>query len=167
MAGIFKKSSSCTPAGIMRHLNAGEIVFLVVTDKDRGRLRIESYKFEPSARTKSGKVLAAWWASPKDDVPDGENIMAGMCYAKDIDTWLALAGKYGRRCIPGIETSYKEHFEWYLTGVHFFDESKKINAEYQLFTCETEDGFCSGIEEEFARFYFDKYVHPENGAKGQ
>lgn len=162
----FKKSKTCTPTGIMRHLNAGEVIFLVVTDQDRGRLRIESYKFEPSERMRSGRILAAWWAYSKETVPDDDTFMADMCYARDLETWLNLAEKYGRHCVPGIETSYKEHFEWYLTGVHFFDDSKKINAQYELFSSDNADGFCNGIEEEFARYYFDKYVHPENGAKG-
>ena len=155
---VFGKSSGCTPTGIMRHLNAGRVIFLVVTDRDRGRLRIESYMFEPSERTVGGKALAAWWAYSKDTVPDDDTFTADMCYAKDLDTWLSLAKKYGRHCIPGIETSYKEHFAWYLTGVHFFDDSKKINAEYELFYTDETDGFCNGIEEEFAKYYFGKYV---------
>ncbi|MBR6102572.1 MAG: hypothetical protein IKP95_09100 [Ruminococcus sp.] len=155
---MFKKCKSCTPTGIMRHLNAGETVFLVVTDKDNGRLRIESYRFEPSTRMKSGKVLVAKWVYSKDSVPDDDTFTAGMCYAGDLGTWLRLAEEYGRRCVPGIEKSYKDHFEWYLTGVHFFDESKKINAEYELFCSDDQEGFCSGIEEEFARYYFEKYV---------
>ena len=154
----FKKIKTCSAATVMRELNAGKLIFLVVKDKDRGRLRIESYMFEPSTRTKSGKVLAAWWAYPKETVPDDENFTAGMCCAKDLEAWLALAEKYGKHCVPGIEDTYKKHFEWYLTGVHFFDECKKITAEYELFTSERTDGFCKGIEEEFAKYYFGKYI---------
>ena len=157
---VFKKSSGCTPTGIMRHLNAGRVIFLVVTDKDRSRLRIESYMFEPSERMRSGKALAAWWAYSKDTVPDDDNFMASMCYAKDLDTWLSLAEKYGRHCVPGIEDTYQKHFEWYLNGEggHFFNDLKKINAGYELFYTDETDGFCKGIEEEFARYYFGKYV---------
>lgn len=160
---VFKKSKGCTPTGIMRHLNAGEVVFLVVTDKDSGRLRIESYKFEPSKRMVSGRELAAWWVYPRGgEVPGCGELIAGMCYAKDRDTWLALAEKYGRHTVPGIEDTYKKHFEWYLNGEggHFFNDSVKINAEYELFYSDNAEGFCGGIEREFAEFYFDKYITP-------
>lgn len=153
----FKKCSTCTPTGIMKHLNAGKTVFLVCTDLDCGRLRIESYRFEDSARSRSGRELAAWWAYSKDTVPDGEYFCAGVCYAYDKETWLRLAGEYGRHCVPGIESTYKKFFEWYLTGVHFFNEFKKINAKYELFCTERNDGFCSGIETEFAEYYFDNH----------
>ena len=68
----FKKSKTCTPVGIMRHLNAGEVIFLVATDIDNGRLRIESYKFVPSKRMVSGRELAAWWAYDDDNTGDSE-----------------------------------------------------------------------------------------------
>lgn len=155
----FSRVKTCSAVTIMRELNAGKVIFLVVKDKDKGRLRIESYLFEPSARMKSGKALAAWWAYSKDSVPDDDTFTAGMCYAKDLGTWLSLAEKYGRHCVPGIEMTYKEHFAWYLTGVHFFDDSKTINAEYELFTSERTEGFCRGIEQEFANYYFGKYIN--------
>ena len=147
----------------MRHLNAGETVFLVVTDKDSGRLRIESYRFEPSDRMVSGRELAAWWAYPKDgEVPGCGELIAGMCYAKDRDTWLTLAEKYGRHTVPGIEDTYKKHFGWYLNGGggHFFNDSVKINAEYELFYTDDTEGFRNGIERKFAEYYFDKYITP-------
>ena len=160
-AGDFEKCSGCTAAGIMRQLNAGKTVLLVCIDLDNGRLRIESYRFEESKRTVSGTELTAWWAYSKESVPDGENFTADMCYASDKETWLKLAKEYGRRCVPGIESTYKQFFEWYLTGVHFFNECRKINAKYELFVTDRTDGFCDGLETGFAEFYFDKYYRKD------
>jgi len=67
----------------------------------------------------------------------------------------------GRRCVPGIESTYKQFFEWYLTGVHFFNECRKINAKYELFVTDRADGFCDGLETGFAEFYFDKYYRKD------
>ena len=68
-----------------------------------------------------------------------------------------MAEKFGKRTIPMHDMRDRDYFAWYLTGVHFFADWKKINAKFELFSSARAEDFCKGIETEFAEYYFDNF----------